>query len=419
MDLGLDRMRHACSLLGHPERSFPAFHVGGTNGKGSTSAMLERAMLEKGMRTGLYSSPHLCRWNERIQIGGEPISDAGFEAALGRVFRDAPDDLTFFETLTLAAFVAFAQAGVDAVVLEVGLGGRLDATNVVDSPLACGVTSIAEGIGGRYLEHERLLGDTVPKIAAEKVAIFKRGAPAVVGPLPQEALVVARRAAESVGALLVEVTDEGAGEGAATKTSTALLQVEGDRGTVTLPDGRSVSLAPRLRGRHQLRNAAVSAVMALLGGQPLGLTAADVARGIELASWPGRMETLVHRGASVLLDGAHNVDGVRALVAALPPEHRGGALVFGALADKAFAPMLELLAPHFSTHIYAAPEGRPAASHAELSAVAPGEWAESAAVALDRACSRATHVVVAGSIYLVGAARAHALGLARDPVLGL
>jgi dihydrofolate synthase/folylpolyglutamate synthase len=374
--------------------------------------MLERALLERGLRAGLYSSPHLCRWNERVRIGGEPISDAALEAALGRVFREAPDDLTFFETLTLAAFVAFTEAGVDAVVLEVGLGGRLDATNVVDTPLACGVTSIAEGLGGRYLEHERLLGDTVPKIAAEKVAIFKRGAPAVVGPLPEAALAVARRAAETVGAPLVEV-------GEAPEPATALLSVEGDGGRVTLPDGRAVALSPRLRGRHQLRNAAVAATMGLLGGRSLGLTIADLERGVALAAWPGRMETLVHRGATVLLDGAHNVDGVRALVAALPPEHRGGALVFGALADKAFAPMLELLAPHFATRFYAAPEGRPAASHAELSAVAPGEWAESAAVALDLACSRAPTVVVAGSIYLVGAARAHVLGLARDPVLGL
>jgi dihydrofolate synthase/folylpolyglutamate synthase len=237
MDLGLERMLRACALLGSPERSFPAFHVGGTNGKGSTSAMLERALLERGLRAGLYSSPHLCRWNERVRIGGEPISDAALEAALGRVFREAPDDLTFFETLTLAAFVAFTEAGVDAVVLEVGLGGRLDATNVVDTPLACGVTSIAEGLGGRYLEHERLLGDTVPKIAAEKVAIFKRGAPAVVGPLPEAALAVARRAAETVGAPLVEV-------GEAPEPATALLSVEGDGGRVTLPDGRAVALSP-------------------------------------------------------------------------------------------------------------------------------------------------------------------------------
>lgn len=412
MDLGLERMLRACSLLDHPERRFPAFHVGGTNGKGSTSAMLERALLERDLRTGLYSSPHLCRWNERVRIGGEPISDDALEAALGRVFHEAPDDLTFFETLTLAAFVAFAEAGVDAVVLEVGLGGRLDATNVVASPLACGVTSIARGIGGRFLEHERLLGDTVPKIAAEKVAIFKRGAPAVVGPFPTEALVVARRGAEDVGAPLV-VIDE------TPEPGRALLRVDGERGTVTLPDGRSVTLAPRLRGRHQLQNAAVAAAMGLLGGHSLGLRIADLERGIELAAWAGRMETLHHGGATVLLDGAHNVDGVRALVAALPPEHRGGALVFGALADKAFAPMLELLAPLFATRIFVAPEGRPAATHEDLSAVASGEWADSAALALDRACASSTHVVVAGSIYLVGAARAHMLGLARDPVLGL
>jgi dihydrofolate synthase / folylpolyglutamate synthase len=412
MDLGLDRMRRACDLLNHPEERFPTFHVGGTNGKGSSSAMLERTLLEKGLRAGLYTSPHLCRWNERVRIGGEAISDEALEAGLGRVFRDAPDDLTFFETLTLAAFVAFTEAKADVVVLEVGLGGRLDATNVVPPPLACGVTSIATGVGGRYLEHERLLGDTVPRIAAEKVAIFKRGAPSVVGRLPEEAMAVARRAAETVAAPLVEI-------GEARGSSTAELRIEGERGYVTLPDGRQVVLAPRLRGLHQLENAAVAATMALLGGRSLGICEPDVERGVRLAEWAGRMETLQYRGATVLLDGAHNVDGVRALIAALPRDHRGGGLVFGALADKAFGPMLEMLAPHFGRRIYVAPEGRAAATLEDLASVAPGEWADSAAAALDLACSCATHVVVAGSIYLVGAARAHVLGLARDPVLGL
>ncbi len=398
MILGLERMHVACSSVGNPERSFDVFHVGGTNGKGSVSAMTERALRAAGYRTGLYTSPHLSTWNERIAVDGAAISDEAFEAALLRVFADAPEDLTFFESLTLAGFVAFRDAGVEACVLEVGLGGRLDATNVIEAPRAVAITNITEGLNGRFLEHERLLGSTVAAIAKEKAAIMKPGRPAVIGPMHPESLAVMREASARVGARLIEVCEPDA----------------------SLPP-------PSLLGPHQRINAAVAAALLRAGTPDAGsepvrrVTEAHIAEGVSQAVWPGRMEKLVHRGKVVLLDGAHNIEGVRAFLEAessleLPPNR---VLVFGALADKAFAPMLELLAPRFARRFYVAPEGRPPAPFEELCAIAEGTPMESAEAAIERGVEDADAVVVLGSIYLIGAARAHLLGLRRDRVLGL
>jgi dihydrofolate synthase/folylpolyglutamate synthase len=194
-----------------------------------------------------------------------------------------------------------------------------------------------------------------------------------------------------------------------------------DQDGLLLPDGTRCTLRPRLAGDHQRYNAAVAAGVLYAGRHAVPISNAQIEEGVATAEWPGRMELVSHRGTSVLLDGAHNVDGVRVLLAGLEALAVRGpkVLLFGALADKAFEPMLRLLAPHFDRCVFLAPEGRPAAPLAELSAIAPGEHAQDAAQALALATRDGAFVVAAGSIYMIGALRAELFGLKRDPVLGL
>ena len=341
-----------------------------------------------GRRTGLYTSPHLARFAERIRIDGEPISDADLVAVLDRAL-DVGHDLSFFETATLAAFFAFRDAGVELAVLEVGLGGRLDATNVIARPLVAVVTRIA-------LDHEDRLGHTLPEIACEKAGIAKPGCPMVVGRVPAEVREATARVAESLGAspqFLDDVTRE------------------------TIP------ALPHLPGAYQADNAEV----AWLACRTLGLDA-HVERGLREARWPGRFERLSTPEGDVLLDAAHNEDGALALVASL--ERDGGAtppstaLVFGSLADKHFAKTLPVVAriAVADARFYVEPKGRAAAPASALSGVAPGHEMPSLSEALRAARARVGKgglVVVCGSVYLVGEARALLLGEPTDPPVAL
>src|SRR4051794_2193757 len=187
---GLERVNAALAELGDPHLDLACVHVAGTNGKGSTSAMVESIARAAGLRTGLYTSPHLCRFAERIRLDGEPIDDDAFAAALDRVLGGCRADLTVFESLTIAAFVAFHDAGVELAVIEVGLGGRLDATNAIRAPLCTAITSIG-------LDHTEYLGPTIADVAREKAGILKPGAPAVLGPMPEEAYRAIAAVAES------------------------------------------------------------------------------------------------------------------------------------------------------------------------------------------------------------------------------
>jgi dihydrofolate synthase/folylpolyglutamate synthase len=293
VELGLDRVLVGAQAVGAPHQRLRALHVAGTNGKGSTCAMLEAVALRAGLRVGLYTSPHLCRLAERVRIGGEPIAEAALDEALARVLSDAPAELTFFETLTLAAFVAFEEAALDVVVLEVGLGGRLDATNLVARPLAAGITNITVGDGGRDLEHAALLGSTSEAIAREKAGIGKRGCPLVVGAMDAAAREVILAVAEERGASPIYVCRGGE-----------------DRAAL-MPDGSSLALAPRLIGPHQRDNAHVAAAMASFAAPELGLGPSDIEAGIAEAVWPARFELLSIDGREVILDCAHNVEGAR------------------------------------------------------------------------------------------------------------
>ncbi|HMI86120.1 MAG TPA: folylpolyglutamate synthase/dihydrofolate synthase family protein [Polyangiaceae bacterium] len=387
--LGLERVHVACAALGHPERRFASVHIAGTNGKGSVAAMVDAMARAAGLRVGLYTSPQLVRFAERIQVGGEPVSDDQLVASLEGVLDRFPE-LTFFETATVAAFVLFADTKVELAVVEVGLGGRLDATNVLEAPRATAITRIA-------LDHTDRLGSDLASIAREKAGILKPSVPAVLGPLDAISMTEVRAVAERVNAPL----------------------------RLTAGDDELASFVarhpPGLAGAHQIENAQVAVALA----QELALPIAAMARGLGEARWPGRMETLATAEGPVLLDAAHNPDGARALAFALATEARDPAqvaLVFGAMADKDAFTMLTTLAPHALHRFYVSPEGRRAIDPAELRASHSGVVAADVPDALARA--RATVgpeglILVTGSIFLVGAVRAHLLGLPRDPAVAL
>ena len=432
MGLGLERSFAALEALGSPHLAAPVMVVAGSNGKGSTSAMLERIAREAGLTTGLYTSPHMLKIEERVRVRGEPIDERAFADALERVFVDAPPDLTFFETLTMAGFVAFRDAAVDLAVLEVGLGGRLDATNVVARPLATAITSITVGDGKRWLEHADKLGNTIGEIAREKAGILRSGVPLALGPLHPEARRAILEHARQLGAGPIwqvgwadddidhEIDHEIDGD-----IEKVMLRPVGRSAAARMPDGAELLLEPRLLGRHQLENAGVAAAAALGASSRFPSLRASVERGIALASWPGRLERFDVEGREVWLDSAHNLDGARALVASAcslgwSPDRT--TLVFGALADKAYEPALRLLATLASRRVYASPDGRAPAPLEALASIADGAKVGDPASAVDLAVRNASIgdiVLVTGSIYLVGAVRAHLLRTERDPAVGL
>ncbi|HSN91666.1 MAG TPA: cyanophycin synthetase [Anaeromyxobacteraceae bacterium] len=383
MRFGLERMERALEALGRPDRAYPILHVGGTNGKGSTCAMAAAALAAAGHRVGLYTSPHLQRFEERIRVQGEPVPEPTLADLVAEVRHACPwhdaapsgERLTYFEFATLLGLLHFARVGVRVAVVEVGLGGRLDATNAV-LPLVAAVARVG-------LDHTQLLGDTVESIAREKAGIFKPGVPAVVhGEQPPGALEVLRAEAARRGAPL-------------------RIAPPGYAGTVAL------------RGPHQRANAALAAeALALLDRAGVPVPPAAVAEGIATARWPGRLEEV----GGVLLDGAHNPDGAAALAAALAALFPGRPveLVFGVLADKDHAAMVAALAPAVRRfHLVAPPsprarppdELRPLAEAAGAAAHAHGSLLEALACARREAADGAVPCV-AGSLYLVGEARA-------------
>ena len=320
---------------------------------------------------------HLSRFAERIRIDGEPVGDDVLAALLERAL-DAGPDLSFFETATLAAFFAFREAAVDVAVLEVGLGGRFDATNVIPAPRAAAITRIA-------LDHTDRLGTTVVEIAREKAGIAKAGVDIVLGPMPEEVRAAIDAVAYAHGATTTSVDDE--------------------------PVPAHLGLA----GAHQRDNARVAALL----GSRIGASTAAIEEGLGAVRWPGRLERI----GSVLLDAAHNPDGAESLAAYVrslgtPPSEV--ALVFGALADKDWGPMLDTLAPLAGARFYVAPAGaaRSAVEPSAMAARHPGALLPSVPDALAAASARSL-VVVAGSMLLVGHARAVLLGLPRDPPVAL
>jgi len=395
MKLGLERMREACALLGNPERSAPVLHVAGTNGKGSTCAFTEAALRAAGLRTGLYTSPHLSHFCERIRLDGVPISEERACELLEEVRERLPwalgdPGMTFFEIVTLMGFLAFR--GVDAMVVEVGLGGRLDATNVVQ-PRACAVSALG-------LEHTEHLGPTLGHVAAEKAGILKRGAPAVSAGQPAEAARVLQERADQLG---ISLWRPGRDYRFESREDSAFCY-SGPRWTVRAE--------PALAGAYQRANAALAC--ALLEASGL-CEARDAEAGVASASWPGRLE----RFGDVYVDGAHNPHAARALARALPALLRGRPmhLVFGALRDKDVKGMLDALAPLAHSIHYCAPDSPRAVPPEELARIHPGEAHRAVASAIAEARQAAARrpgvVVCCGSLYLAGEVRSLLRGEAR------
>lgn len=385
--MGLDRVATALEALGHPQGRYPSILVAGTNGKGSTCAFLSAALQANGRKVGLATSPHLVSFRERIRIDGRPIDEATLDRLIERL-KDAwppsrdpshPDALTYFEVGVVLAHLAFAQAGVDIAVVEVGLGGRLDATNVSGTRL---VATVVTRIG---LDHQDYLGETLGDIAREKGAIARPGVPLVVGPQDEEALAALQAIAAQKGAIWTPVS----------------------------PDRPLGELG--LRGAYQRENAAVArATLEAIGG----LDPERVAEGFARARWPGRLEVVAH-DPLVILDGAHNPAGARALAASFPGLFPGKApqIVFGMLADKDRRGVMEALLPlGGGIHVCAphSPRAVPAPTLAgevrgRVPATVDVRIHGSVAAAVEAARQAAGPdgaVLICGSLYLVGEARA-------------
>ena len=395
-DLKLERMREALARRGHPEAAFPALHVAGTNGKGSTAAMLDAVLRAGGYRTGLYTSPHLVDFAERIRIDGRTIPRSTVVALVAELRADlaaAGIALTHFEFATLLACEWFRQVGVDVGVIEVGLGGRLDATNLVRPIVSC-ITSIGH-------DHEAYLGHDLREIAREKAGILKPGVPLALGPTPPEAEAVIRRRAAVVDA---PVTRAGVD---------ALLEEAPDGFTFRGPGVVWDGLRMGLRGGFQRDNATVALTALALVRDRFPCAPEAVRKGLATVVWPGRLACVRERPL-VLLDGAHNPEGIAALAAELPAlvGRRRVFLVFAVMADKAWQTMLGSLVPQvvaaIVTHV-----GRrglaPDVLAAALAGRVPVEAIDDARAALRAALSRAgadDAVLVTGSLFLVGEAYA-------------
>lgn len=406
IDLTLDRMHRLLAALGNPERRIaPVIHVAGTNGKGSTVAYL-RAMLEAaGLSVHAFTSPHLVRINERFRVAGQLVSDAELVAALEECERaNAGQAITVFEIETAASFLLFARKQADVTLLEVGLGGRLDSTNVVDRPLASVITPVS-------MDHVEFLGDTLAKIAYEKSGIIKRGVPVVIAPQPAEAEAVIEAQARSMRAPLVA-----AGQAWHAAVERGRLVYQDDRGLLDLP-------APRLFGRHQFDNAGL-AIATLRAIARFNFPQSVFEAGVTRAEWPARMQRLssgillahAPKDAELWLDGGHNAEGGRAIAAALGDlEERVSrplVVIVGMMANKDAAGFLS----HFSgltRHIIAvpipgndnayAPEALAAAARPLGMRVETASSVGAALTALARlSYDVAPRILITGSLYLAG-----------------
>jgi dihydrofolate synthase/folylpolyglutamate synthase len=397
VDLGLGRLEAALAELGHPERRFAAVQVAGTNGKGSICTLVHQALLAAGLEAGLYTSPHLVSWTERIRLGADCIPAAGLRRQLEAASPVArAHQLTPFELVTAAAFLAFAEAGVPLVVLEVGLGGRLDATS-------CHPDRSVIGLGSIGLDHREFLGPDLASIAAEKAGVLQPGCTAISGPQAHQVRAVLEARAAAVGADLrwVEpLPQNGAGE----------LQLAVDR-----PGSGSWSPCG-LTGVVQASNAAVAqGVLQALAERKWPIEAAAIRRGFAAARWPGRLQPLDWHGIPLLLDGAHNPPAAAALrteLDAIPERHglRPGprCWVIGMLANKQGRDILEaLLAPEDKAWIV------PVAGHQSWDGDQLRQEAPKLALQLDSASdfseaiqkawsAGGQRVLVAGSLYLIG-----------------
>jgi dihydrofolate synthase / folylpolyglutamate synthase len=388
---GIDRMRPFAAALGNPEREIPFVHVTGTNGKGSVSAMLDAIIREAGWRSGLYTSPHLVKLGERVRVQGKILGEAEIvayvrelQAVVDRLAAiHAEERPSFFEIMTAMALLEFTRKKCDLAVLEVGLGGEFDATNIV-VPEVSVITSI-----GR--DHEELLGEGLAKIAAAKAGIIKPGRPVVIGRLPPEAEQVIRQTAAERSARVISVTEE---------------------------FGADVAKYPEtnLEGDHQRWNAATATLVARTLPSHWRLTDEVIARGLRQVEWPGRWQRVQVGGRLVILDASHNEEGARVLDTSLSrlvtETGRRPVVITAALGLSRARPLVEVIARHAQEIHFVVPNQPRACSHDELVALVPREFGGRVvrarieelfpAPGVCRVGSRDDVVVVTGSIYLLG-----------------
>ncbi len=397
IDLTLDRVHRLLAALDHPERRLPpVIHIAGTNGKGSTQAMIRAGLEAQGKRVHAYTSPHLAWFHERIRLAGDLISEPGLSALLDDCLAaNGEEPITFFEITTCAAFLAFARTPADYTLLEVGLGGRLDATNVVDQPALTIISPVS-------IDHQQYLGETLPEIAGEKAGILKRGVPCVVGPQAEEGLAVIEARAARLGVPLLAY-----GQHWHVGTEHGRLVYQDERGLLDLP-------LPNLAGPHQIQNAGA----ALAALRHLGADEAACAAAVSRAEWPARMQRLrrgplveAAQGAELWLDGGHNPAGGEAIAATLAgmpkaPTHA----ICGMLNTKDVTGYMRPLAPHLAgLRAVSIPGEANTLSAAETAAAArragiPADEADSVAAALAAiiAESPGARVLICGSLYLAG-----------------
>ncbi|MGV3693411.1 MAG: bifunctional folylpolyglutamate synthase/dihydrofolate synthase [Paracoccus marcusii] len=397
IDLSLDRMHRLLAALGNPERAIPpVIHIAGTNGKGSTQAMIRAGLEAGGARVHAYTSPHLAQFRERIRLAGTLIEDDALADLLAQV--EAANDgqpITFFEITTAAAFLAFARTPADFTLLEVGLGGRLDATNVIDAPRLTVITPVS-------IDHTQYLGETLPLIAAEKAGIIKPRVPVIVGPQDDDALRVIEARAMGLSAPIVAH-----GQHWMIQPERDGMVFQDDHGLWDLP-------RPNLIGPHQVQNAGT----ALAALRALGATDAQARAAVTQAEWPARMQRLRHgplvdlaQGAELWLDGGHNPAGGQALaatLAAMParPTH----LVCGMLNTKDVAGYLRPLADHAASLTAIDIPGEPNTLPATQTAAAARQVgmtahvAQDAAQAVEQLVTRhpGARILICGSLYLAG-----------------
>jgi dihydrofolate synthase/folylpolyglutamate synthase len=405
--LGLDQIRALLAALDRPDRQYPSIVIAGTNGKGSVTAMVERGLRAAGYRTGRYTSPHLVHLEERVAIDGRDIAASDLDRLAERV-QSAAHALgappSFFEATTALALDAFRDARVDVAVLEVGLGGRLDATNAVDS-IGVAITSVD-------FDHEIYLGHTLEAIAGEKAGVIKPQGLVVLGENAPVVREVVDAVARSQGARLTYAPGDVTADARMVdgRTVVALRTPRTDYGEVRLG----------LRGRHQIANAVVAARLLeeLAADGRLNVKAEDIRTALEAVQWPGRLELRQFRGHDVLIDGAHNPAGARALAAYLHETYgRPLPIVVGAMSDKHVAEMLAALAPAASRFICTAVDSPRAAPATDIAAIARAAVSDRSAAesvvavtppiaALEAAVALGSPVVVAGSLYLAGELRA-------------
>jgi dihydrofolate synthase/folylpolyglutamate synthase len=383
--LSLDRVNHLLDRLGRPDRAYRAIHIAGTKGKGSTAAMIESSLRAAGYRTGFYTSPHLHTFRERMRVNNEFIARDQFAQLVDEIEPHvaAVEGLTWFEIVTAIAFLFFARSHIDVAVLEVGLGGRFDATNVV-TPIVSVITSLS-------MDHMNLLGNSIEQIAFEKAGIIKRHVPAVSAPQVPEALDVIRRVARMRGAELSVVLEPP---------------------PQPSPDSQGREWALPLLGAHQLINASVAVTVLHIAHQHgLAISEEAIQRGLATVQWPGRLEVL-NRDPLLVVDGAHNGDSAQKLAQALRDVFHveKWTLIIGISADKDIPAILEALLPLAEKVIVTRATNQRAANIEALGAqVADRGYAPTLATSVTDALDIALHdhlpIIITGSLFTVADAR--------------